>query len=169
MPSERAVWSGKRVMERWGIYSTELAGYILSGLPAYQIIEGRIELMPPEDIGRINEDAMTDLLFDPADVKKFEEKNEINNVTEDNEADLPPEDRRRIGLLERQVQKREAAIGVAVKVGLHFANEDREITRDELKDKVYGIDRSVSNELIEIIWHALPDNKKKAPGRPRKG
>lgn len=162
-------WSGKRVMERWDISSTELAVYIVRGLPAYQIIEGREDRMPPEHIRNLSEDGMTDLIFYPPEVKAFEEANELHVYTEKKDDRSAPEDARRIGLLERQIQGREAAIGVAVKVGLHFANEDREITRDELKDKVYEIDRSVSNELIEIIWQALPDNKKKAPGRPRKG
>jgi hypothetical protein len=75
---------------------------------------------------------------------------------------------RELGGLREEKKKWDSSIVAAVQAGVHFANLDREIIRDELQDFINRMDKNVPNTTIDKIWKALPDKYKKGPGRPKK-
>lgn len=163
-------WSGQRVMERWGIYSTELAAHIYQGLPALHMKEGKFFQVPPEEIVNFDADHMTDLVFDPNNVLAFEKEHGLSPIKESelDDGKFSTEDARQFGMLKRQKRKLDASIVAAVQIGIYCANADNRITRDEMGDMIYKIDNDIPKSTSELIWQALPDQMKKGPGRPKK-
>ena len=162
--------SGQRLMERWGIYSTELAAHIYQGLPALQMKEGKFFQVPLEEINNFDADHMTDFVFDPDDVLTFEKEHGLTpiNESESDDGKLSGDDARQFGMLKRQKLKLDASILAAVQIGIYCANADHRITRDEMGDMIYKIDNAIPKSTYELIWQALPDQMKKGPGRPKK-
>ena len=160
-------------MERWGIYSTELAAHIYQGLPALQMKEGKFFQVPPEEVKNFDADHMTDFIFDPNDVLTFEKEHGLSpiNESESDDGKLTAGDARQFGMLKRQKRKLDASIGAAVQIGIlsvYFVDSDHRITRDKMGDIIYKIDNDIPKSTYELIWQALPDQLKKGPGRPKK-
>lgn len=162
-------WSGQRVMERWGIYPTELAVNIYNGLRAYWMAEGEFHRVLPEEVNRFDVDHMTDLVFNPEDVISFEKEHELRNVQdpESENAKLTPEDARELGFLRKEKSKWNASIVAAVRVAIFCSTLGRPVLRKEVMDEIWGIDGKIPESTIEKIWKALPEKYKKGAGRPR--
>jgi hypothetical protein len=168
MAKDKPIWSGKRIMDRWNSSPTELASLICDGLRAFRIEKGERIGVKPEEIQHYDNQHMTDLLFRPVDVEEFEKRFGLMKVLVDKGAALSAEDARELGQLREEKKKWDSSIVAAVQAGVHFANLDREIIRDELKDFIYKTDKTIPNTTIDKIWKALPDKYKKGAGRPKK-
>ena len=170
MAKNTSFWSGQRLMERWGIYSTELAAHIYQGLPALQMKEGKFFQVPPEEVNNFDADHITDFVFDPNAVLTFEKEHGLSPIKESESDDdkFSREDARQFGMLKRQKLKLDASILAAVQIAIYCANTDHRITRDEMGDMIYKIDNDIPKSICELIWQALPDQMKKGPGRPKK-
>ena len=168
MAKDKPIWSGKRVMERWNSSPTELASFIYQGLPAFRMEKGKYIEVKPEEIQHYDDQHMTDLLFRPVDVEEFEKRPGFMELIVDRGAVLAAQEARELGELRKEKAKWDSSIAAAVQAGVHFANLDREIIRDELKDFIYKTDKTIPNTTIDKIWKALPDKYKKGAGRPRK-
>jgi hypothetical protein len=170
MAKGKLFFSGKRLMERWDIYSTELAARIYEGLPALHMKEGKFIHVPPEEVNNFDMNHMTDFVFDPDDVLTFEKEHGLSPIKEpeSNGVEFTAEDARQFGMLKRQKHKLNASIVAAVQIGIYCADTDHRITRDEMGDLIYKIDSDISKSIYELIWQALPDQMKQGPGRPKK-
>lgn len=170
MEKNGLAWSGKRLMERWGIYSTELGSYIYEGLPAYRMEGGKFHQVPPEEVNHFDADHMTDFVFNPEDVLNFEKEHGLIPI-QDSKSDgdkLPPEDARELGQLRAQKERMDITIAAAVHVGIFCAEIGRPIVRREAQDFVNEFDMHVTDISIDKMWRALPEKYRKGPGRPRK-
>ena len=163
-------WSGKRILDRWGIPPTELALFIYQGLPAYKMEKGKILKMEPKEINEFDFNHMTDLLFKRIDIEDFEKANElpIKEESDANNRKLTAEEARELGRLRNEKNKWDRSIEAAVQVGIFCANMGRPVVKREVVDEVIKIDRGIPDTTIDKMWKALPDKYKKGAGRPRK-
>lgn len=164
MDKDKPIWSGRRIVERWKIYTTELGSYIYQGLPAYEMAEGEFIKVPANEISRFDEDRMTDLVFRPSDIEAFEEKNDLLQ----NESQMAAEDARELGRLRVEKKAWDKSIVAAVRIGLFCASKGGEFVRGDIYDEIMNIDQGIPNTTMNTIWKAIPDKYKKGPGRPRK-
>ena len=170
MAKRTLFWSGQRVMERWGIDSTELAAHIYQGLPALHMKEGKFFQVPPEEVNNFDADHMTNFVFDPDAVLTFEKEHGLSAV-EDSDLEkmkLPAKEARELGLLRTQKETMDISIGAAVQVGIFCAETDRPVIRKEIQDLVNNLDLKITDTSIDMMWNSIPQNYKKGPGRPKK-
>lgn len=118
MAKDKLIWSGKRVMERWDISSTELGSWIYHGLPAYQMIKGEFLQIPPEEINHFSEDHMTDFVFRPSDIEAFEKEHGLLRPQQPVESHLSAKDAQELGRLRDEKLKWDSSIVAAVHVGI---------------------------------------------------
>jgi hypothetical protein len=168
MAKDKPVWSGKRVMERWSSSSTELASFIYQGLPACRMENGKYVAVKPEEIEGYDEKHMTDLLFRPVDIEKFENEAGVMDLMMERGAAMSAEDARELGRLREEQKKWDSSVAAAVIAGVHFANLGHQIIRGDLQDFINKTDKTIPNTTIDKIWKALPEKYKKGAGRPRK-
>jgi hypothetical protein len=167
MAKDKPIWSGKRVMRRWSCSPTELASLICDSLRAFRIEKGERIEVKPEEIQHYDEQHMTDLLFRPVDVEEFEKRPGLMEVLVDRGAALAPPEARELGQLREEKKKWDASIDVAVQTGIHCVKRGDVITRDQLTDFIVKI-AVLPDTTIDKIWKALPDQYRKASGRPKK-
>jgi hypothetical protein len=163
-------WAGERLLDRWGMHPTELAGFIYQGLPAYKMDKGEILKMEPAEIHDFDFSHMTDLLFMRTDIEDFEKANDlpIKDQPEANNIEMTVKKARELGQLRRQKKKWDSSLAAAVQVGVHSATFGRALKRSEFFDWVNEIDNAIPDTAIEQMWKALPDKYKKGSGRPKK-
>jgi hypothetical protein len=155
-------------MERWDSSPTELASFIYQGLRALRMEDGAFHQVRPEELNKFDSDHMTDLVFTPKDVEEFENESELAEILKERVSALVETEAHELTDLKRQKAKWDSSIAAAVQVGVHFANLDREIIRDELQDFINRMDKNIPNATIDKIWKNLPEKYKKGPGRPKK-
>ena len=170
MAKRTLFWSGQRVMERWGIDSTELAAHIYQGLPALHMKEGKFFQVPPEEVNNFDADHMTNFVFDPDAVLTFEKEHGLSPIEDSDleEMKLPAKEARELGLLRTQKETMGISIGAAVQVGIFCAEIGRPVIRKEVQDLVNNIDLKITDTSIDMMWNSIPQNYKKGPGRPKK-
>ena len=170
MTKDDLFWSGKRIFERWHVFSTELASYIYKGLPAYRMEKGELHQVIPEEIDHFDADHMTDLLFDPSDVESFENKHEslLKRSLGKNETRLAAVEARELGRLRDEKHKWDSSVSAAVKIGIYCANLGRPVVRKEVEDEVFKLHPQLPNTTIDKMWKALPEKYRKGAGRPKK-
>jgi len=167
MVKDKLIWSGKRIMERWGISSTELGSWIYNGLPAYQMIKGEFLQIPPEEINQFDEKHMTDFVFRPSDIESCEEEHDLLPLYEQDESKLSANDAKELGKLREEKFKWDSSIVAAVQVGTFCASFGRPVVRREVDEVIMKIDAKIPNTTMDKIWKALPNKYKKGAGRPR--
>jgi hypothetical protein len=168
MEKDKPIWSGKRIMDRWGISSTELGSYIYNGLPAYQMVKGEFRRIPPEEINHFDEAHMTDFVFLPVDVEAFEKEYGPFPPHEADESKLSAEEARELGRLRNEKHNWDRSIAIAIEVGRFCACHEGLIMKNEVFDHIFKIDKNIPNTTIEKIWKLIPPAFKKKAGSPRK-
>lgn len=114
------------------------------------------------------------MLFKPADVEAFEHENEwllvsaAQQVEQSLASNLTDKEKRRLGQLLREKVKWDKSLEAAVHIGLFCAQLNHHITRAELEDEIYKIDPDLPNTTVDRIWRAIPEQHRKAAGRPKK-
>ncbi|RLB12768.1 MAG: hypothetical protein DRG82_16685 [Deltaproteobacteria bacterium] len=163
-------WSGQRVMERWSIYSTELAAHIYNGLPAFRMENGEFLQVSPEEVNYFDANHMTDFVFNPDDVIGFEKEHGITPIPDPEleNAKLAAEDARELGFLRKEKAKWDISIEAAVQVAIFCSTLGRPVLKKEVTDEIWKINSTIPDTTIDKIWQALPQKYKKGPGRPRK-
>jgi len=170
MPEDHPSWSGERVLKRWNASPTELAAHIYRGLPAYHLKEGQFYQVHPKELNHFDMEHMTDLLFIPSEIEAFEKENEelIQRMQNEANGGLKGKEAQELGRLRIEKEKWDASIVAALNIGLYCANLGHPITRAELADEVYKIDPKIPDTVIDKIWKAIPADKRKDAGRPKK-
>ena len=170
MSKDTPSWSGERVLERWNASPTELALFIYRGLTAYYMEKGVIDKLNPEELNRFDRAQMTDLLFVPSEIESFEKENDelIQGLKNEANGGLKGKEAQELGRLRSEKDKWDASIVAALRIGLYCAHLDDAITRAELADEVYKMDPKIPDTTVEKIWKAIPVDKRKDAGRPKK-
>lgn len=172
MPKAQQWMSGTGVMKRWGIDWVELVELLRQGLPAYDRQEGGF--LEKVDADRLDDYDPHFMLFKPADVEAFEHENEwllvsaAQQVEQSLASNLTDKEKRRLGQLLREKVKWDKSLEAAVHIGLFCAQLNHHITRAELEDEIYKIDPDLPNTTVDRIWRAIPEQHRKAAGRPKK-
>ena len=167
MHDDKPIWSGQRLMERWKMAPTELGSLIYQGLPAYRMSEGSFIQINPVEIENFGMPSMTDLVFKPRDVVRFEQEWELESADQPRTA-LSAKEAQELGRLRKEKRKWDASIVAALKVGLFCAKTDKPILRRTVTDIAFGVDNRIPDTTIDNIWKAIPEEMKKAAGRPKK-
>jgi len=156
-------------MERWGIYTTELAALIYKGLPAFRMEKGEFHEVPAGELNQFDSNHMTDLVFRPVDIEEFEADREFAEAHKERISSLAPEEARELGQLRGEKKNWDASLKIAFQMGLYCAKLEggQVLTRGQLTDEVCRIDK-LPDTSIDRIWDAMPDKYKKGPGRPKK-
>jgi len=81
---------------------------------------------------------------------------------------LTGKEKRALGQLRREKEKWDSSINAAVQIGIYCKEQDRIFLRDEIKDKVYDIDKKLPHTTFEKIWKALPAQYRHQGGKPKK-
>lgn len=163
-------WSGQRVMERWGIYTTELAAHIYRGLRALRMEGGQFHEVPPDEVNHFDADHMTDFIFDPEEITRFEKENGLTPIhgSESEGSRLSAKDAQELGRLREEKLKWDSSIVAAAHVGIFCATIGRPVVRREVDDEIYKVDPQIPKTTMDKLWKALPNKYKKGAGRPKK-
>ena len=146
------------LLKRWGINQYTLAKILEDGLPCYDQNNQMF----------IWEDGTDKIIakYKLSDVEKYEE--EHPHLFESDNQGLNAKEKRELGQLRREKEKWDASLNVALKIGIFCRDQNKELTRKKVWDKVYEIDKSLPDTTIEKIWTSIPEKYRSKGGRPKK-
>jgi hypothetical protein len=158
--SEKEQWMLQEfILKRWKINLNTFNRIIIEGFPCYD--ENEVEFFYDE-----YDDERNAYKFKFSDVVKFE--NENPHLFEHLEGELDAKDKRQLGQLKREKEKWNASLDVAVKIGVFIREQTIPVTRRAVWDKVFEIDNTLPDAVIERIWKSIPEQYKSKGGRPKK-
>jgi hypothetical protein len=146
------------ILLRWKISQYTFYRIISEGFPCYD--EDEKEFFSEED------DERSAYKFKFSDVVKFE--NDNPHLFEHLEGDLDAKDKRQLGQLKREKEKWNASLDVAIQIGVFCREQTIPVTRSMVWDKVFEIDNTLPDAVIERIWKSIPEQYKSKGGRPKK-
>jgi hypothetical protein len=158
--SEKEKWMFQEfILKRWRISLNTFNRIIIEGFPCYD--KNGEEFFHDE-----YDDERIAYKFKFSDVVKFE--NENPHLFEHLEGDLNAKDKRQLGQLKREKEKWNGSLNVAVKIGVFCREQTMPVTRRVVWDKVFEIDNTLPDAVIERIWKSIPEQYKSKGGRPNK-
>jgi hypothetical protein len=158
--SEKEKWMFQEfILKRWKISLNTFYEIIIDGFPCYD--ENEEEFFNDE-----YDDERKAYKYKFSDVVKFE--NENPHLFEHLEGDFDAKDKRQLGQLKREKEKWIASLNVAVQIGIFCKEQTVLVTRSMVWDKVFEIDNTLPDAVIERIWKSIPEQYKSKGGRPKK-
>jgi hypothetical protein len=81
---------------------------------------------------------------------------------------LTAKEKRELGQLKNEKIKWDASIEASFQIGMWVASKKDPLKRNEIKDKLYELDSSIPTTTFEVIRNAIPPEKRRRGGRPKK-
>lgn len=167
--SERLTYT--EILKRWDKDASILKNFIITGdLPAFHYAHGAW-LNPEDNDFDLYNIHLEDIFFLKTDVEEVEHLNpwlNKNNTAPENLDPMNGQEKRELGQLRIEKKKWNDSIQAAVQIGMWVEAQKGKLKREEVKDKLYEIDRDIPNTTFEKIWKAIPAEYRHSGGRPKK-